>query len=130
VITTSKVEEIFRDCLWRDDDDGERLEIEGIVHTMIFEAHRLESHRDEVKHMLSELPNEFRDSAEGGGGGWTFLNACNDRNGHQWGEHLYMEQLMTMGIGLGLVYYLLPRELWPSLPGSMPYFTVVLGETV
>ena len=74
--------------------------------------------------MLSELPDEFRVS---GGGGWSFLQACNDRHGTQWtGFHQAMEELFMLGMAAGLVTELLPRDLWDALPGGMPYYAVKL----
>jgi hypothetical protein len=29
-----------------------------------------------------------------------------------------------MGVGLGLVKPAMPRNLWPALPGGMPYYIV------
>lgn len=72
--------------------------------------------------MLSELPKEFKKES---GGGMSFLNACNTSKGEQWtGEHAKMEQLFALGIASGMVECLLPRELWSSLPGGVPYYVV------
>jgi hypothetical protein len=72
--------------------------------------------------MLAELPDMFKES---GGGGWSFLNACDDRHGNQWtGLHQRMEQLFQLGIGIDKVECQLPREVWPALPGGMPYYIV------
>lgn len=121
---------VFMDCLFRDEEapNGEPPEgavlAEGIMHKAAFHAERLASHRDTVKGWLALLPTEFR---KGGGGGWTFLNACNQSNGEQWtGLHQRMDQLFTLGIALGLAKWQLPREMWEALPGGMPYVQVNL----
>ena len=77
--------------------------------------------------MLAELPNQFQADK---GGGWSFLSACDDRNGHQWTDyHQRMEQLFQLGLALGLVRCPVPRDAWSMLPGSMPYYVVdVTGE--
>lgn len=122
-IDPQKVEEIFRDCLFRDGEDTTtHVRAEGISMTVGFNLERLESHRAEIESMLSELPEEFFES---GGGGWSFLNACNDRHGNQWtGLQLRMDQLFQLGIAIGRVKYLLPREVWSVLPGGMPHLVV------
>jgi hypothetical protein len=51
--------------------------------------------------------------------------ACEDREGNLWtGEHLTMEKLLVMGMALGMVKLLVPRNLWSTLPGGMPYYLV------
>lgn len=128
----NRLDTIFRDCLFTEEEagagplpEGEGVIAEGVVNTFGFHRERLESHRAEVREMLLDLDEAFLKSK---GGGWSFLNACVDREGRQWtGLHLAQEQLMTLGIGLGLVQVPLPRELWSVLPGGVPYF-VVLDE--
>jgi hypothetical protein len=72
--------------------------------------------------MLSDLPDEFQARK---GGGWSFLNACMDRHGHQWtGLHQQQERLFALGIACGKARWLFPRQLWTSLPGGMPYVSV------
>ena len=143
LIDSRRVEAIFQDCLFKDEEikDGKPIEgtyipAEGITCKVGFHPARLESYREEVKHMLEGLPLQFRsinptrkalaiESSENGGG-WSFREACNDRNGVQWtGFQQRMEQLFQLGIGLGLAKCLLPRELWGTLPGGMPYYSVL-----
>ena len=131
LIDASRVNEIFLACMYGPEElkDGKLTEdklavlAEGIVCTIGFHPGRLESHRKEVRGMLEGLPLEFRRTV---GDGWSFLNACNDRNGVQWtGLHQRMEQLFQLGIGLGLAKCLVPREMWSMLPGGMPYYSVL-----
>lgn len=104
---------------------GGHIPSEGITISIGFHPTRLESHRDEVREMLSNLPEQFHQSK---GGGWTFLNACRDHAGNQWTDfHRRMEQLFLMGNALGLSRWQLPRDMWTILPGGMPY-VVVLDE--
>ncbi len=121
-----KVEEIFLDCLFKEGEDtSNHVPAEGITMMVGFHPERLESHREEIKALLAELPDEFKSSERGGGGGWSFLNACMDRHGQQWtGLHKIMEQLVTLGVALGLVDYTLPRDMWGVMPGGVPYFVV------
>lgn len=115
---------LFVACL--DDDDGQTTDqvmVEGIVMRAMFDRERLESHRQQIAELLAELPEEYHATT---GGGWTFLNMCNDRHGNLWtGEHAIMERLVMLGIATDQVSFLMPRDMWPSLPGGMPYIVVL-----
>lgn len=123
ILTAVRVDEVFRDCLYKDGEDTSKaILVEGIVTTAGFHPERLESHRKDIEAMLAELPSEFQQS---GGGGMSFLNACNDKNGDQWtGEQRTMEHLFQLGIGIGKVECLVPRKMWSAFPGGMPYYVV------
>lgn len=121
-LTAKNVDAVFRDCLFGDEEDRtNHIIVEGIVNDFGLHPKRLESHRDEIIELLSQLPDGFRKES---GGGWSFLNACVTKNGSQWGEHIHVEQLVTLGIGIGKVEYCLPRDMWKALPGGVPYFVV------
>jgi hypothetical protein len=131
LINSQRVTDILRDCLYRPEEiTGDAVPegaiiVEGILRNFGLHPERLESHRAEVTEMLSHLPTQFRDSAHGGDGGWSFLNACQDANDEQWTSfHQTMDALFVLGIGLGLAAWLLPRGMWDALPGGMPYVVV------
>ena len=122
-----KVTDTFMDCLYREEEvadlkEGEVPEgvvrVEGIVSKFGFHPGRLESHRAEVKAYLEEMPPEFHKAT---GGGWSFLNLCMTKGGEHWAEHPTMEKLIALGIGLKMASFLLPREMWDAMPGSVPY---------
>lgn len=129
MIDTRKIDEMLTDCLLNEDEivdnapkDGiEIVKVEGIVHKFGLHKERLESHREDVAAMLDQLPDSFHAKS---GGGMSFLNACVDKNDHQWGEHRNMEALFVLGIGLGLAKWCLPRSMWSALPGGMPYVAI------
>lgn len=131
LISDERVVEVLRDCLFTNEEmpsaevpEGAVI-VEGIINHFGFHPERLESHRDEVTTMLQSLPLQFRTTAVGGGGGWSFLNACQDANDVQWtGLHRTMDALFVLGIGLDLAAWLLPREMWDAFPGGMPYVVV------
>lgn len=118
-----RVEAIFLDCLFRESEDtSQHVKAEGIFSNVGFHPERLARYKAEISALLDELPDEFKKT---GGGGMSFLNACNDRSGNQWtGLHKRMEQLFQLGIGIGKVECLIPRKMWTTLPGGMPYFAV------
>jgi len=131
VIDPRRVEHAFRDCLYKDVEittlskggvpEGAVI-VEGIRGKYGFHPDRLEQQRTEVSTWLHALPREFHET---GGGGWSFLNACNQANGVQWtGLHQRMEELFCLAIGLGLAECQLPREVWSALPGGVPYYVV------
>lgn len=128
-LTSQYVETVFKDCLWQETNGLSQEElialsvvVKGITNKFGFPKDRLELHRQDIIDMLNELPSEFH---EKGGGGWSFLNACEDKSGNQWtGEHRIMEQLFVLGMAIGAVQCLVPRELWAALPGGMPYYVI------
>ncbi len=107
-------------------DEATALRGNGVTGQVPFDAERLEAHRDEVRAMLAELPEQFRS-------GWSFLCACHDRDERLWtGLHQDMEQLFQMGTALDLAEKQDFGEMFgiPGLPmpGGMPYFRVKVGE--
>lgn len=115
-LTAQNVEQLFAECTCP---DGES--VEGVVIRINLKTSGREV---EIGELLSQLPDEFHIDK---GGGWSFLNACNDRDGEQWtGFHATMEKLLMLGIASGQARILLPREMWDVLPGGMPYFAVTL----
>jgi len=62
MINANRVTEMVKNSLFNDDEiiDGipttEPIKVNGIMHNIGFHKERLESHRDEVKAMLAELP--------------------------------------------------------------------------
>lgn len=131
LISSIRVDEIFRDCLYSDEEiqskgealiKEEAITAQGILSLFGFNPVRLESYRDEVSSILDQLPDKFKTT---GGGGASFLEACCDKEGNLWGQHQDMEQLFSLGIALNLVQYPLPKDLWSVLPGGMPYVTIL-----
>lgn len=122
-LNPQRVEEIFLDCLFKDGEDrSSYVKAQGIQMAVGFHPDRLENHKTEIEALLDELPDEFRLS---GGGGMSFLQACNDKHGYQWtGLHQHMDQLFMLGIAINKVQTLFPREMWSALPGGMPYYAV------
>lgn len=127
--TSENVENIFVTCLLDKDDTINALEnpndaikVEGIMSNVGFHPDRIKEHTDDIVSMLDDLPNEFKAD---GGGGWSFLNACNDKDGNQWTDlHMRMEQLFMLGMAAGKAKYTLPKEMWNVLPGGMPYVVI------
>ena len=123
VITATNMSELvsnsFMKCLFKEGEDTSNyVKVEGIMKNFGLHPQRLEEQRELVTAMLAELPVEFKD-------GWTFLDICTNKNGELWtGEHSVCEQLIVMEIGLNLMDYCFPREMWAILPGGVPYLIV------
>lgn len=127
-LTGVNVERIFRDCLAESVVVENAIQIEGIVRTLVLDREKVESHREEIKGFINQLPSQF---LLNGGGGWTFLNLCMREDGVQWtGLHLIQEQLYALAAALGMAKIQLPRELWSALPGGVPYIVFDPEEKV
>ena len=112
-----KVREIVADSL-NGKEEGALL-VEGIVRTFGFSPEKIAAHKEEIRALLADMPDEFH---AGKGGGMSFLNLCNDRHGEQWADmHQTMEELVALGVAAGMASYLLPRDMWKALPGGVPY---------
>ncbi len=127
-LTATEVGEIITDCLFKDDElpapgqpPAGAVMVAMITTRFGFHPERLATHKDRILELLHMLPPQFQKDK---GGGWSFLNACNDIHGHQWGEHKDMEALFALGLATGQVKELMPREEWDTLPGGMPYYVI------
>jgi len=109
----------FMDCLFKKGEDTtNHVKVEGLTSMFGLHPQRLEEKRELVLALLAELPAEFKE-------GWTFLNLCTTKDGEQWTDmHRICEQLVVMAIGLGLMEYCIPREMWKILPGGVPYLII------
>ena len=125
MIDASRISEIISDCLFREGEDTSTAVLsEGIIRKFGFHPDRLKSHHAEVAEMLLQLPEQFHYD------GWSFLNACMDNEGNQWGEQRNVEELFVLGQAISMVECSLSREMWSVLPGGMPYFTVKAGGEI
>jgi hypothetical protein len=121
-LNSKRVDQILTECLFREGEDTSNALVgKGVITDFGFHPERIEQHRSEVAEMLAELPDQFHEDK---GGGWSFLNACMDREGNQWGEHISIEGLLALGSALGMAKTLMPKEMWGIFPGGMPYFSV------
>lgn len=120
------IQAILLDCLYKTEEVGDATTppegsvfVEGITLKMAFHPGRLESHREEVRALIAELPDNWKE-------GRSFLEMCYDRHERQWtGAHRSMEELTLLGVGLKLMSFCAPREFWPMLPAGLPYIQVV-----
>lgn len=126
-LTPTAVKAILLDCFFKPEEIPDPTKappgavlVQGIANSFGLHPERLESHRDEVKALVAELPEKFKDGA-------SFAEMCEDRNGRQWTDfHRDMEALVVLGLGLKLMMLPFDNPLtWGVLPGGLPYVKVL-----
>jgi hypothetical protein len=122
-LSEDQVHKIFLDCLFSSSEPKENfVRGNGVVLHIGFNPERLKSNEAEIIEMLDQLPDDFKNDK---GGGMSFLNLCNDRDGDQWASvHRSMDELITLGNAIGKVEFPFPREVWYTLPGGLPYVVI------
>lgn len=126
ILNTEAVYDIMKETLFKDEELNYGAPIEdaiivnGLVNNYGFHPDRVMAAKLKIDRLLRELPEQFRKDK---GGGWSFLNACEDKNGCLWGEHKAMEALVCLGIAVGSASWIL-KDMAASLPGGMPYFEI------
>lgn len=128
-LTSANIKAVIHDCLFKDeevpdrDNPPEHVKAEGVMMRVAFHPERLESHREDVRSMLSQLSDDFMHDK---GGGMSLMNMVANKDGELYGEQRDADALFMLGSALGLAKFTMPREMWRILPGSMPYITVTL----
>lgn len=121
-LTPDAVDALMKVCLSAPGELTDAVVVEGIINNYAFHADRIAENAATIAKLLAQLPDEFQNKK---GGGWSFLNACQDRDGSLWTEeHRVLEHLLVLGIAAGRARWLLPRVVWNDLPGGMPYVAV------
>lgn len=123
-LTSENVHNVFMDCLFKTDEPTEaQVKAEGILLRVGFNPDRLHDHKQDIRDMLQDLPEDFQ---TGKGGGMSFLNMCMDKNKDQWtGMHNTQDELVTLGLATKQLNFLIPRNMWSAFPGGMPYIAVL-----
>lgn len=119
-----RVDKIMMECL-ADAPTGRTIDVEGIVHNFRLSRSAIDANRDEIRALLNLMDERFRTDM---GGGYSFLGLPFDKSGEQWGEHANAEALYVLGAAAGMARTLLPRSLWKSLPGGVPYIAIDLNR--
>lgn len=124
-LTGTNVEKLFLECLYQDGEDTSNAKIvEGVMMKVGFKPEALETHKTEIEDLLSQCHPNFMSNSEAQG--WSFLNFCQDKDEEQWtGMHAMCDNLICLGLAIDKVKFLLPREFWKALPGSVPYIQIL-----
>jgi len=127
MINPNRLKEILLDCLLEKQPKDEDLVVQGIRGKFAFDREKLEEHKAEIEECVKQLPGAFHKSV---GGGWSFLNACMTRDNEHWGEHIHIEMLCVLGIGIGLIEWVIEDpKMWATcFPQGMPYFVILDGK--
>ncbi len=128
-LTTQNVREVLDKCFFtKEEADAKPTDYkvgEGVKMKLGFHPERLKANEENITSMLSQLPDEFIS-----GGGWSFLNACNRKDGIQWADmHRSIDELICLGVASGHVTILM-REMASVMPGGVPYFSVTISNIV
>ena len=117
-LTAKNVSRIFAKCVLPANTPcmrGTTIEVEGIQKNFVFNTKCLDAERKHIEDMLKELPEDFKR-------GRSFGHMYRTETGVQWtGKMKDMEALMVLGVAIGKLNYPVPKTLWWSLPGGMPY---------
>ena len=129
-LTAENVDTVFKYCLYDSTENVDKNEddipvgakvAEGVMTRVAFDPSRLERRREDIKSLLDQIKPEFHLS---GGGGWSFPNLCEDREGNQWtGLQQTCDLLVCLALASGMGEFPMPRNLWEILPGGVPYVT-------
>jgi len=128
-LTNENVTNVFDSCLYdASENTDNHFRVDGITKSIDFTPEKLKENEQNIVKMLQRLPDQFQ---KDGGGGWSFLNTCEDNMGNQWsGDHAQMEKLVLLGIGVGKVKFSMPKEWWSAFPGGMPYLVIDLEAPI
>lgn len=134
-LTSKAVMDIFMDCLFKEQPaiGTKYIPSRGISVNVGFDPEKIESHKDEIINLLKFLPTEFFETDQEQiithkkceGGGWSLLKAPFTKYDTQWGEQIDADRLFMLGMAIGKVKYLMPREFWSALPGGVPYYIIL-----
>lgn len=120
-LSAANVEAIGISCLFGEKpiDDPDLIKVEGIMQSYGFSRATLAEYRAQIIDMIAQLDPSFMKDK---GGGWTFLNMIVGADHQLWtGEQRIAELLCCLAIGLDYASWLMPRDLWSSFPGGVPY---------
>lgn len=122
-LTAEKVHTTFMNCLFNEGEPTDNHKIgQGVMMKVRFNPERLKESEPAIIEMLNDLPDDFKKT---GGGGMSFLNMCNDKDGNQWADlHKTMDELVALGNATGKLSFLMPKEMWDVLHGGMPYLVI------
>ena len=118
LLIPSTVRDIYRDCLYVGNDRSKGVGVPNILTPSFryFDKDKIKEHHDEINSMLSQLPNDFKSAT-----GANFNRTRLDRHEDTWSPaELSQEQLVQLGIAIGMIMIVEPRAKWSSLPNGRP----------
>lgn len=93
----------------------------AVIHAFGFSKTALDKYKEHIMKELAGMQDTFFQTPDGG---MSMLAMVYDRNEVHWAEHRNAEALIALGLGIEMVSFILPREMWNAFPGSMPYIVI------
>ena len=128
-LNTTNLTNVFMECLFTEEEAlnseliSKSLIVEGVNLKVGFHPNRIKQNTDNIISMLNCLPDKFLLGGEGGGA--SFLDMVMDENNDDWTSlHADVDKLITLGLAINYVSFLVPRKMWEILPGGLPYVVV------
>lgn len=119
-LTEVTIGDIFKDCLVRREEvENDKplidyTKAEGINTVSFFNTERLNSHKDTVEKLISQVRGIER--------GISFLNLSLDHKGNHTSKYQrHMDQLIQLGVASGILTYTVDRQCIDALPGYVPF---------
>lgn len=106
----------FSECIFQHGNaNDDFIIVEGVFGNFIFNCQHLEEHRNLITSLIAELPCNPQIT-------FTICDIRTNRQGFTWTNDLVVcDCLVAMAIGLNLMFYSLPKNMWHSLPRGLPY---------
>lgn len=119
-LNVENVQHIFNRCLYTPECScsTEPLTVQGYNSDFVFNPDMLQLEKSNIEELLKQLPENFKE-------GWSFWEMYRTQDGYNWTNAAKnMEALMVLGIAIKKIRYVLPKNLWWSLPGGAPYVVI------
>lgn len=123
MICPDEINKILISCLYTNEELGAlptmnktppgMIPARGVMLSVGFNPTMIDLRRNRIHEILTEINPSFKE-------GISFMDLPFDKDKNQWGEQRNADQLLVLGIAIGELKILMPREMWPMLPGGMP----------
>lgn len=122
------INEMFYDCLFKNDDEahehtqnGTVIQSKGVICNVGFHPERLKGHEARILEFIDVIVHDK--FYQEGGGGMSFLELPFDKHGHQWCDfHQSAEQLFQLAQAIGHAGFCTEHPgLISLMPGGMPF---------
>lgn len=122
-LTAENVHNVFIDCLFKTGENTDNHKIgNGILIKVGFKPEKLIEHKEDLNDFIDQIHPFFHKTV---GGGWSFLNLCEDKDGNQWADlHTTVDELVCLLNATEQLSYLAPREYWRYFIGGVPYLII------
>ena len=122
-LTDENVWKVYNKCIYKREelknaDESDFLKVQGIINWYTFSLSKIQEERKHILCLLSQLTYRIRY-------GTSIERLCNNKKEQEWTQSiLTLEAITCLGIAIGKVEYLLPRETWCLLKKKMPYVII------